>query len=45
MIEALGNHALVPEQLAHAPRHGGAILAETDHLDRHLAVASGSSQR
>ena len=38
MIEAFGNHALVLEQLAHAPRHGGAVVAEADHLDCNLAI-------
>ena len=38
MIQALGNHSLVLEQLAHAARHRTAILPELDHLDGNLAA-------
>ena len=36
VVEATGDHPLVLEQLAHAPRHGRAILAETNDFDRNL---------
>ena len=39
VIETLRDHALVLEQLAHPPRHRGAVLTEADDLDRHLAAA------
>ena len=38
VIEALGDHALVLKELAHAPRHGRTILPEADHLDGDLAI-------
>ncbi len=46
MIQALGNHPFVLEQLAHAARHRPAILPELDHLDGNLpGGVPGSSQR
>ena len=41
VIHPARDHAFILEELAHAARHGRAVLAETDHLDRDLTAGLG----